>query len=56
MGKIQVKGIDYDGMNQKEVAETLGLSRTMIYHIEKQAVEKFKKALAKRNIDIKDLL
>ena len=56
VGKNQVKGIDYDGLNQKEVAQALGLSRGMAYQIEKRAVAKFKKALAERNIDIKDLL
>lgn len=56
VGKSQVKGIDYDGINQKEVAEALGLSRTMVYHIEQTAMEKIRKELAKRNIKIEDLI
>jgi len=56
VGKSQVQGIDYDGINQKEVAKALGVSRTAIYHVEQKAIAKFKKELAKRNIKIEDLL
>ena len=56
VGKSQVQGIDYDGMNQREVAEALGVSRVAVQQAEKRAIAKIKKALAKRNIDVKDLL
>ena len=56
VGKSQVQGIDYDGMNQREVAEVLGVSRVAVQQAEKRAIAKIKKALAKRNIDVKDLL
>lgn len=56
VGKIQVKGIDYDGMNQREVAEVLGVTRVAVQQAEKRAIAKFKRALADRNIDVKDLL
>lgn len=55
-GKIQVQGIDYDGMNQREVAEVLGVSRVAVQQAEKRAIAKIKRALAERNIDVKDLL
>ena len=56
IGKIQVQGIDYDGMNQREVAEALGISRTAVQQIEKRAITKFKRELAKRLKNINDLL
>jgi DNA-directed RNA polymerase specialized sigma subunit len=56
VGKSQVQGIDYDGMNQREVAEALGVSRVAIQQIEKRAIAKFKKELAKRMKNINDLL
>ena len=56
VGKSQVQGIDYDGMNQREVAEVLGVSRVAVQQAEKRAIAKIKKALAERNIDVKDLL
>jgi len=56
IGERQVQGIDYDGVNQREMAEVLGVSRAMVGHIEKKAIAKFKRALAKRNIKIEDLL
>ena len=56
VGKSQVQGIDYDGINQKEVAEALGVSRSAIYQIEQKAIAKFKRALARRNIKIEDLI
>ena len=56
IGKNQVQGIDYDGMNQREVAEALGVSRVAVQQIEKRAIAKFKKELAKRLKNINDLL
>jgi DNA-binding XRE family transcriptional regulator len=52
----QVKGIDYDGMNQQEVADALGISRTAVQQIERRAYKKFKRELAKRLKHITDLL
>jgi DNA-directed RNA polymerase specialized sigma subunit len=52
----QVKGIDYDGMNQQEVADALGVSRTAIQQIERRAYKKFRRELAKRVKHITDLL
>ena len=54
--KNQVKGIDYDGMNQQEVADALGITRTAVQHIERRAYKKFKRELAKRLKHITDLL
>ena len=56
IGKIQVQGIDYDGMNQREVAEALGITRVAVQHIERRAIAKFKKELAKRLVALQDLL
>lgn len=56
IGKNQVKGVDYDGMNQREVADALGISRVAVQHIEKRAIAKFKKELAKRLMAVQDLL
>ena len=56
IGKIQVQGIDYDGMNQREVAEALGITRAAVQNIERRAVAKFKKELAKRLVALQDLL
>jgi DNA-directed RNA polymerase specialized sigma24 family protein len=56
IGNHQVQGVDYDGMNQREVAEALGISRTAVQQIEKRAVAKFKKELAKRLKNINDML
>jgi len=55
VGERQVQGIDYDGVNQREMAEVLGVSRAMVGHIERKAIAKFKRALARRNIKIEDL-
>jgi DNA-directed RNA polymerase specialized sigma subunit len=52
----QVKGIDYDGMNQQEVADALGVSRTAIQQIERRAYKKFRRELAKRVKHVTDLL
>jgi len=52
----QVKGIDYDGMNQQEVADALGISRAAVQNIERRAYNKFKRALAKRLKHINELL
>jgi DNA-directed RNA polymerase specialized sigma subunit len=43
-------------MNQREVAEALGITRVAVQHIEKRAVAKFKKELAKRLVALQDLL
>jgi len=56
VGINQVQGIDYDGMNQREVAEALGISRAAVQQIEKRAIAKFKKELAKRLKNINDML
>lgn len=56
VGTHQVKGIDYDGMNQQEVADELGVSRTAIQQIERRAYKKFRRELAKRIRNINDLL
>jgi len=56
IGKIQVQGIDYDGMNQREVAEALGITRVAVQNIERRAIAKFKKELAKRLVALQDLL
>jgi DNA-binding XRE family transcriptional regulator len=52
----QVKGIDYDGMNQQEVADALGITRTAVQQIERRAYIKIKRELAKRLKHITDLL
>jgi DNA-directed RNA polymerase specialized sigma subunit len=54
--KNQVQGIDYDGMNQQEVADALGISRAAVQNIEKRAYKKFRRALAKKLKHITDLL
>ena len=56
VGTHQVKGIDYDGMNQQEVADALGITRTAVQQIEKRAYKKFRRELAKRLKHISDLL
>ena len=56
VGINQVQGVDYDGMNQREVAEALGISRAAVQQIEKRAIAKFKKELAKRLKNINDML
>lgn len=55
-GLNQVKGIDYDGMNQQEVADALGISRSAVQQIEKRAYKKFRRELAKRLTHVTDLL
>jgi DNA-directed RNA polymerase specialized sigma subunit len=52
----QVQGIDYDGMNQKEVADALGISRTAVQQIEKRAFKKFKRELARRLKHVTDYI
>ena len=47
---------DYDGMNQQEVADALGISRAAVQHIERRAYNKFKRELAKRLKHINELL
>lgn len=56
VGKSQVQGINYDGMNQREVAEILGITRTAVQQIEKRAFKKFKAELAKRLKDVRDYI
>lgn len=45
-----------DEMNQREIAEQLGLSRSMVQKIEEQAIQKILYILEKRNIKKEDLL
>jgi RNA polymerase sigma factor (sigma-70 family) len=52
----QDRVLDYDGMNQQEVADVLGISRGAVQQIEKRAYKKFQRALAKRIKHITDLL
>jgi DNA-directed RNA polymerase specialized sigma subunit len=52
----QVQGIDYDGMNQQEVADALGISRNAVQQIERRAFQKFKRGLAKRLKHITDYI
>lgn len=42
--------------SQKDIAEKLFLHVNSIGNIEKRAIEKFKQELAKRNINVKDIL
>jgi len=43
-------------MSQADIAEKLFLHKNTVGTVEKKAIEKFKKKLAEKNIDIKDLL
>jgi DNA-directed RNA polymerase specialized sigma subunit len=52
----EVRILDYDGMNQQEVADALGISRTAVQQIERRAHKKFKRELAKRVKHITDLI
>jgi DNA-directed RNA polymerase specialized sigma subunit len=52
----EVRVLDYDGMNQQEVADALGISRASVQQIERRAYKKFQRALAKRIKHITDLL
>ena len=52
----QERVIDYDGMTQQEVADTLGITRNAVQQIERRAYKKVKRALAKRLKHITDLL
>lgn len=47
---------NYDGMNQQEVADELGITRAAVQQIERRAYKKFRKELAKRLTHITDLL
>ena len=47
---------EYDGMKQQEIADALGISRIAVQQIEKRAIRKFKKELAKRLLAVQDLL
>lgn len=42
------------GMNQREVAEALGVSRSAVQQLERQAIKKILKVLAKRKIKRED--
>jgi DNA-directed RNA polymerase specialized sigma24 family protein len=46
---------DYE-MSQMEIAEKLFLNVQTVRSIEKQAIEKFKKGLAERGVELKDVL
>jgi DNA-directed RNA polymerase specialized sigma subunit len=45
---------NFKGMNQREVAEALGVSRTAVQQAEKRAMKKILKLLAKRKIKRED--
>lgn len=47
-------GDNFKGMNQREVAEALGVSRTAVQQAEKRAMKKILKLLAKRKIKRED--
>jgi RNA polymerase sigma factor (sigma-70 family) len=51
-----VRVLDYDGMTQQEVADTLGITRNAVQQIEKRAYKKIKRALTKKLKHITDLL
>jgi DNA-directed RNA polymerase specialized sigma24 family protein len=53
--KMQL-GKEYLNMSQSEVAEALNLKRREVSEAEKSGVEKIRKALEQRGIDIKMLL
>ena len=53
--KMQL-GKEYMNMSQSEVAEALNLKRREVSEAEKSGVEKIRKALEQRGIDIKMLL
>jgi DNA-directed RNA polymerase specialized sigma subunit len=42
------------GMNQREVAEALGVSRSLVQQLERQAMKKVMRLLAKRKIKRED--
>jgi DNA-directed RNA polymerase specialized sigma subunit len=52
----QPRVLDYDGMNQQEVADALGISRAAVQQIEKRAYKKFKRELAKRLKHVTDYI
>ena len=45
-----------NGMNQREVAEALGLSRAMVQKIEEKALEKIRLMLEKKKIKKEDYI
>jgi RNA polymerase sigma factor (sigma-70 family) len=51
-----VRVLDYDGMTQQEVADTLGITRNAVQQIERRAYKKIKRALTKKLKHITDLL
>ena len=52
----QPRVLDYDGMNQQEVADALGITRAAVQQIEKRAYKKFKRELAKRLKHVTDYI
>jgi DNA-directed RNA polymerase specialized sigma subunit len=52
----ETRVLDYDGMNQQQVADALGISRAAVQQIEKRAFKKFKRELAKRLKHITDYI
>jgi DNA-directed RNA polymerase specialized sigma subunit len=47
---------EYYKMTQAEVAQSLGISRSMVNYIEKSAIDKIKVLLAMRGIKVEDFL
>ena len=43
-------------VTHEEVAKEVNLTRNTVIQVEKRAMEKFKKAMAQKNIKLKDLL
>ena len=52
----QPRVLDYDGMNQQEVADALGITRAAVQQIEKRAYKKFKRELARRLKHVTDYI
>ena len=46
----------YYKMTQAEVAQSLGISRSMVNYIEKSAIDKIRLLLAMRGIKVEDVL
>jgi len=47
---------EYINMSQSEVAEALNINRKAVYDAERSGIEKIRKALEERGIDVKMLL
>ena len=54
--KKQTLKSQYSEVTHEEVAQDFNLTRMGVVQIEKRAMEKFKKAMAQKNIKLKDLL